>query len=160
MQVTSSDAQARINELTTLLTASASIIGIIISAIITYFLTKRREAELEWRKLKLSHYQEFMNALSGIVTNRSSPENQARFADARNAMNLVAPPRVLTKLRAFGDQISPRAHPNIEEHDRLLSDLLRSMRRDIHPQTPRDSRDFMFSLLDVGPAAPHTSIEP
>jgi putative exporter of polyketide antibiotics len=46
-----------------LLAALISASSAIIVAGVSYYLTKRREREVEWRKLKLEHYQKYIAAL-------------------------------------------------------------------------------------------------
>jgi membrane protein implicated in regulation of membrane protease activity len=62
--------------LTVALSASVSAGVAIISAIITYVLTRKREHRADWRKLKLNQYQEFLLALSGVVRERATPEGK------------------------------------------------------------------------------------
>jgi hypothetical protein len=51
--------------------------------------------------MKLERYREYILALSGTVEERDTPEAQARYSDAVNALQLVAPPDVLLALDAF-----------------------------------------------------------
>jgi hypothetical protein len=78
----------------------------IISIIITHVLTRRREHEDEWRKLKFSQYQEFILALSGNMNGRATPDGQRRYSNAVNSMALIAPKEVFTALRAFQAEVS------------------------------------------------------
>ncbi|HKO17365.1 MAG TPA: hypothetical protein VJU82_00610 [Acidobacteriaceae bacterium] len=73
----------------------------IVLAVAGFTLTRRRDRELEWRKLKLERYQEYVASLSGIVGRRSTPEGQARYSDAFNGLVLVAPAPLLKTLYAF-----------------------------------------------------------
>ena len=57
----------------------------------TNYLTKARERESEWRKLKLERYREYVSALSGIVEGSATSEAHKRYADAVNELQLVAP---------------------------------------------------------------------
>lgn len=139
--------------LTVAVTAVASVLTAVVAAAITYVLTKRREHEADWRRLKLEQYREFVLALSGIVGRRSTPDAQGRYADAVNTMTLVAPPAVLRALQSFQAQISHRnRNQSLVEHDRALSTLLRAMRADVHPVNPEDPQDFAFVLWDSEPA--------
>ena len=87
--------------LTIVFTALISFVTAIAVTIITYVLTRRREHEADWRKLKFSQYQELLLALSGITEGRSTAEAQARYSDAVNSMALVAPTQVVRALQAF-----------------------------------------------------------
>lgn len=134
--------------------AGAAISGAtaILAVVVTYTLTKRREHESDWRKLKFSQYQEFVLALSGIVNERSTPEAQARYSDAVNSMGLIAPMNVLRALSAFQAEISMRNQNRSDErHDELLDPLFREMRADVHPHRPTDDEDYLFKLLGVPP---------
>lgn len=138
--------------LTIVLTAAGSVGSGIMVAIITYLLTKRREREAEWRKLKFGQYQELLLAMSGIAEGRSTPETQARYADAFNSMSLVAPESVLMALRNYQDEISCRnTTRSLDEHDRLLNALLRAMRADMFPRKTAGARDFEFRLITTPP---------
>ncbi len=75
--------------LVAIISAAASLL---IVAAITFFLTltKRKEREAEWRKQKLEHYREFLDALSGTAGTDSTPDAQRRWARASNTIGLVA----------------------------------------------------------------------
>lgn len=134
------------------ISAVASVCGAIIAVIVTYILTKRREHEGDWRKLKFAQYQEFVLALSGIVNERSTFAGQARYSDAVNSMALIAPMNVLHALTAFQSEISFRnEHRSDERHDQLLDPLFRAMRADIHPHRTTDPAEYTFKLLGVPP---------
>ncbi len=73
--------------------------GGLLGAVLTYILTGRKEHAADWRKLKFEQYREFILALSGIVEGRSTDAAQLRYADAANAMMLVAPASVYQALQ-------------------------------------------------------------
>lgn len=132
-------------------TALIAAVTAISVAALSYLFTKRREREAEWRKLKLDHYKEFVAALSGVVGERSNAATQARFSDAINAMVLVAPSAVLRALYAYHDEVRVGNKSRSQDgHDRVLKDLLREIRRDVHPSAPDDS-SITFRLLDAPP---------
>lgn len=81
--------------LSAILAALASGIFALIGVIVTSILAQRREHEADWRQTKIEHYQEYVAALSNIVSGRSTPAAQERYADAVNALALVASPAVL-----------------------------------------------------------------
>lgn len=135
------------------ITALAAGLFAILVAVVTYVLTKKREHEADWRKARLEHYREFVAALSGVVRGRSTPVAQARYADAVNALTLVAPPAVLKALYAFQDEISYRnTKRSDEKHDQLLAALLREMRLDIQPSGSASGGDIRYRLISVPPA--------
>ena len=121
----------------------------LVVAAASYALSKRREREAEWRQVKLEHYREYIAGLSGIVNERATPASQARYSDAVNALLLVAPGAVLRALRSFQAEIaeSNKDRSNAR-HDALLSDLVRAIRRDIHPGRADDA-DLSFQVLGV-----------
>lgn len=134
---------------TSVLVATISAFAAIAVAVATYFFSRRRDREADWRKLKLDHYKEYVLALSGIVSRRSTTAAQARYSDAVNLMSLVAPRAVLQALYAFQDEISEANDSRTQRgHDESLAILLRAMRRDVQPTPPSDA-DLAFRLMDV-----------
>jgi hypothetical protein len=118
-------------------------------ATVSYTLNKQREREAEWRKVKLEHYREYMAALSAVVGHRSNDKAQTRYSDAVNTMGLVAPPPVLRALYAFQEEVSfNNPSHSKDSHDQRLSDLLREIRRDVHPKRPDDA-GIVFRLMDA-----------
>lgn len=87
----------------------------------TYWFTKKREREAEWRKEKLEHYKAFVAALGGTISGETTPDGQRAFARACNNLNLVAPQAVIEALRKFQDEIKV-SNPNksMERHDKLI----------------------------------------
>jgi len=133
--------------------AGISTIG---GVVITYALTRRREHEGDWRKLKFSQYQEYILALSGIVRGRASPEAHSRYADAVNSMSLVGTIEVLVALKKFQDEIAwvnQNNRKTDDRHDELLAMLLRAMRKDINPRRSHDDKAHPFRLLGLPPEA-------
>ena len=122
-------------------------------AAISYAFNKKREREAEWRKVKLEHYREYMAALSAVVGHRSNDTAQTRYSDAVNTMALVAPRDVLRALYAFQDEIRmSNANHSQANHDLRLGDLLRAIRRDVHPKPPDDT-GINFMLMDAPPSS-------
>lgn len=115
----------------------------------TYLLTKRREREADWRKMKLDLYREYMAALSGIVEGRETEEGHVRYVDAVNSLALVASPPVLKKLYAYLDyNSSSNVSKSLEQHDELLTNLVNALRQDVYPDASRgDSRAFRLITL-------------
>ncbi|RDV00124.1 hypothetical protein [Trinickia dinghuensis] len=125
-----------------ILAALASGAFALVGVIVTSTLARRREHESGWRQTKLEHYQEYVLALSSIVSGRSTPEAQHRYADAVNALALVASPAVLDAVQVFQREISYRnTERSDERHDALLSAAIHAMRQDVQPgridATPR-----------------------
>ncbi|RQS67238.1 hypothetical protein DID96_21980 [Burkholderia sp. Bp8963] len=121
-----------------ILAALASGVFALAGVIVTARLTQHREHEAEWRQTKIEHYQEFISALSGIVAGRSTPAAQERYADAVNALALVASPAVLDAVHAFQAEITYRNSARSDErHDVLLNAAIQTMRDDIQPSGSR-----------------------
>ena len=112
--------------------ALIALLGSVLAAVLTYWFTKRREREAEWRKEKLSHYMAFIESFSGIIEGDSSPEGHKSFAKATNNLLLFAPQTVITTLNEFRHEIRVSNMNRMQEkHDRLLASLLLAIRRDI-----------------------------
>ena len=135
----------------TLIVGLISATTAVVLAMAGYTLNRRRDRELEWRKLKLERYQEFIASLSGIVGRRSTDEGQARYADAFNSLILVAPAPVLKALQAFNnEQRIDNPGRTAAAYGKLQNELLQQLRRDIHPDLADQS--FEFFLIDSEPA--------
>jgi protein-S-isoprenylcysteine O-methyltransferase Ste14 len=61
------------------LTTLFPVVAAIAVAVLTYFLTKRKEREADWRKLKFDLYRDYMNAVAGITEGRMTPESETRY---------------------------------------------------------------------------------
>jgi hypothetical protein len=117
--------------------------------IVTPALAQRREHETDWRQTKIEHYQEYVTALSNIISGRSTPAAQERYADAVNALALVASSAVLDAVHAFQREMSYRNTDRSDaRHDGLLSAVMHAMRADVQPSRIRDPhREFSFLAL-------------
>jgi hypothetical protein len=119
---------------------------------LTYFFSRKRDHETDWRKLKLEYYKEYVAALSGTVHHGYDAAVQRRYSDAVNGLNLVAPPKVLIALYAFLDETSVKNQNRTNfKYDSLLSVLMRNMREDCHPTSPKDNVGFIFGTINVPP---------
>jgi hypothetical protein len=119
--------------------------GIFASAL-TFFLTKRKEHQAEWRKQKLESYKELLSAMSGVAVKQPSVEARSRFAHTTNHIMLVAAPPVLVALRALLDEISQEGG----RHDEFLTELMYSIREDLGIKPNRAGKDFLFKLSAAG----------
>jgi hypothetical protein len=129
------------------ISGAVSIAGVVVS----YLLSKRKEREADWRKLKLERYDEYVTALSGVVKGQElTPEAQARYATAVNGIALVAPSTVLKALYAFQDERSGEKSRNP-----LLNDLMNALRHDIHPG--RSNRKDAVAVRFMGVPSRSTS---
>ena len=110
----------------------------VVAPAISYYLTKKKEREADWRKYKFEQYKEFVTALSGIVGTDSTPAGNQRFAVACNTLNLIASKAVTTALHEFQDEIRvSNTNRSRTRHDALLSRLIWEIRADLGiPGTP------------------------
>lgn len=136
---------------TPILVAVISAAASLAVAAITFYLTKRKEREAEWRKQKLEHYREFLDALSGVVGSDATPEGQRRWARATNTIGLVASQQVLLMLREFQDAIAKsNPNPSVEAHDHALTQLMLAIRADLQVTPSDDPASFSFRLWCSG----------
>lgn len=134
-----------------LISASASLAV----AVITFFYTKRKEREVEWRKQKIEYYREFFDALNGIVgtggTSEVRREAQCRWARVVNTIGLVASQRVLVALWEFQDTIAKcNSNSSTEDHNKRLNLLMLAIRADLGITPVDDPTFFSFRLWDSG----------
>lgn len=120
--------------------------GISIAAV-TYFLAKKKEREADWRKYKFEQYKEFLTALSRMIGQIQTPEDQRCFAEACNTLYLIGTNGVLEALQNYRDTIMPsRGGQSDMEHNRRLSLLIWEIRKDVGiPGTP-DASNFTARL--------------
>lgn len=127
--------------------------GAIIVAALTFFLTKRYEQLSEWRQKKLEHYKELLSAISDLaVDGIDKVKANKRFALAVNTIALVAPQNVIKALMEFHGEIKhSNKNRSLENHDRLLMDLLLAIRKDIKLTSKDDRTTFDFHLIGSSP---------
>lgn len=65
----------------TVIASFAGVIVAVLTAVVTYATTKKREREAEIRKEKLEHYKEFMISLSGVMRERTRQTGSAPSLD-------------------------------------------------------------------------------
>jgi hypothetical protein len=134
-----------------LVTYLVGIIGSVLVAAFTYWSTKRREREAEWRKEKLAYYKAFAESLSGIVEGDATPEGHRLYAKATNNLLLFAPQSVIEAVNAFR-AATAASNPNRsrERHDQLLAQLLLCIRQDIGIHPADDRATFQAMLWTSG----------
>lgn len=127
--------------------AISSLTAILIAAV-TYFTTKLREREAEWRKQKLEHYTQYFVALAEIVGDKTSYESTARYAIAYNTVGLFASQEVIECLHHYQDFIQiPADQIQLGEHDKRLTRLVLAIRRDLRLKPTDDEESFSFRLI-------------
>lgn len=134
------------------LAAMISAVAALFVSTLSFSLNQRQQRQLDWRKVKLEMYREYVAALSGIIQGRETPEAHLRYADAANSLSLVASSQVLRALYAFLNENSFRnLSRTIERHDVLLTELLSAMRDDLEPR--EKGRPSNFHFISVPPTA-------
>jgi hypothetical protein len=138
---------------TSLVSAVVAAATALVVAVVTNHLSRVREREADWRRLKLDRYRELVAALSGVVEGRSSAVSHRRYADAINELQLVAPANVLSALENFLAHTSYRnPERSQEQHDALFSALIRAIRRDLMPKERASISRHDFWLQALPPS--------
>lgn len=115
-----------------IITTIISILWWILIASITYYLTKIKEQESEWRKEKLKIYIEFIESLSWITDCEWSYENDIKFAKCCNNLYLFAPLKVLSALKIFQKEVAiTNTNKSFEKYTQTLGNLISEIRKDI-----------------------------
>jgi hypothetical protein len=131
---------------------AVAIVTATISVGLTYLLTKKREQESDWRKMKLDLYRAYVLALSGVVKASKTPEDQTKYADALNSLTLAAPAAVLRALYAFQDAAADRAGTGTPTNlEKRLNDVLKALRQDLYPRSNRRGEPTQFRLMSPPP---------
>ena len=122
--------------------------GVIVPAV-SFYLTKKKEREADWRKYKFEQYKEFLLSMSGTLGADPTPEGKRSFATACNALHLIGSRGVLVALHALIDGTSS-ANCSRAAHDALLSKLIWEIRQDVGiPGTP-EAAEFSARLWSSG----------
>jgi hypothetical protein len=126
-----------------LLVAVISGVVSIFGLIVGYLLTKQKDREADWRKMKLDLYKSFIVALSGQLNDLTTI--QMAYVEATNALALVAPPGVLNAVSTLNEAFVQRRSGISAE---TIQTLLRALRRDIHPhhRHTKENLDLPFFL--------------
>lgn len=136
----------------TIIVAIITVVGTIVAAAITSYLTRAKDREAEWRSVKLAHYKRFMTALSAIVGPTPTPEERITFAVAANDIYLVGSPAVLVALRAYLDETAnSNSGKVVDRHDELLTVLIYAIRDDLGRKPNRPNEPFEFRMWSGKP---------
>lgn len=122
----------------------------IVVATLTYWLAKQREREAEWRKAKLEFYKNFIEATSGILDGEDSPETQRIYSQASNNLLLFAPQEIIELNDNFRKRTRKGSGISIGEHDKLLTELILAIRKDIGVKPKDDVKTFKAKLWSSG----------
>lgn len=127
--------------------------GSLITASITFFLTKRYEIKAEWRKRKFSYYETLFTAMADLAIDGTDKEEaNLRFSRAFNTIALIASQEVIRSLIDFHDHIKfSNKNKNPEEHDILLTKLVLEVRKDIGLSSKDKLPNFQFHMIGSRP---------
>ena len=136
-----------------IIVAVVSIIGTIISASITFYLTKKRELKIQWQNEKLNHYKVLLSSLSDLAVDGIDKDKaNERFVLAVNTIAVVAPQYVITALMNFYNEAKfSNKSPSIESYDLLFKELILAIRKDIGLSIKDDIDTFNFHLIGAAP---------
>ena len=127
----------------------SSLTAILVAAL-TYWTTKEREREAEWRKEKLAHYKEYFAALAGIAGSHATDETRKRYAIAFNTVGLFASQEVIECLHMYQELTRlPTEQVQMEEHDKRLTRLVFAIRRDLKLKSSDNVETFSFHLISA-----------
>jgi hypothetical protein len=128
-----------------------SALAVIIASVGAIYLTKQKEREAVWRAKKLTYYEEFFGAVSGIVGNSAPSDAKIRFATAANNLHLIGSSGVIKALHAFCDEIAESNQKRSRErHDILWSRLAWEIRVDLDDAPSKEPGDFEAWLWASG----------
>lgn len=130
---------------TAVIVAAISAASAVIVAAVSFYLTKSKEREADWRKYKFEQYKEFLRSLSRITGQDHRIEDGRGFAEACNTLYLIGTNGVLEALQEYRNTITSGVQSDME-HNRRLSTLILEIRKDVGvPGTP-DASNFAARL--------------
>jgi hypothetical protein len=136
---------------TSVIVAIISAVASLLGAVVSLFVSMRKEKEADWRKVKFEHYREFMGGLSSIVGTDTTPDGHRRFAQVCNTIQLIASNQVIKALHNFRDEIAvSNPSRSQEKHDELLSVLVRAIRADLGISPASNPADLSIQLWVSG----------
>jgi hypothetical protein len=141
-----------------IIVASISLLASVITASLSYYLTKKHQIKTEERKLKEGYYKSFIKALSDVAIDNYDDEAQKRLSEGFNSLIVIAGPNVVRELMEFHNFIRPEntiIHRDSEdwsiEHDNRLRKLIKAMREDIFDKE-KDIDKYISKVHLVGKA--------
>lgn len=84
---------------------------------LTFFLTKKKERDADWRRVRIEQYRELISAMSEVAGSNPTEAARRRLALASNHVGLFASPPVLRCLTALLDAVKV-------EHAKVLAKAL------------------------------------
>lgn len=127
---------------TAIITASASILV----AALSFYWTKKKEMEADWRKKKLEMYDQLFSALAGIVDGNVTQESRVEFAKATNTIGLIASVDVINAMEQLRFATKPE---NRGMHDEALTKFVIAVRKDLGLPLITDNT-FVYRLWSSG----------
>ena len=114
-----------------------SIIGIVVVAVSTslsYFFAKRKQLSADECRLKEKCYLDYIKALSDNVLIENCDDSLRQLSSAHNHILLIGNADVVRNLRHFTKLIAIDNKKGFtqEEHDKSLTELIKSMRIDLY----------------------------
>ena len=130
-----------------IIVAISSMTAIAVAAF-TYYTTKQREREAEWRREKLTHYKDYFAALAETIGKDVSQDARSRYCIAFNTVGLFASQEVIDRLHAYQEITRlPYSEVDAAEHDRRLTKLVLAVRRDLKLRPDDDVATFSFQMI-------------
>lgn len=128
----------KIIPLSPVIIASIGLLASVITASLSYYLTKKYQLKMEVRRLKEEFYKSFIKALSDVAIDNRDDEAQKRLSEGFNSLLLIANAEVVKHLMKFHDfvriennSISRDSEEWSRKHDDLLTELVKVMRYDL-----------------------------
>ena len=125
------------------LVPSISIIVAIVSASLSYYFTKRLQMTADERRLKREYYQKYLIALNDIGINPKNIDCQNNFAKLHNTITLIGNPDVVKNVmdfHTFNIERREDSNDNKQNHDKILTNLIKSMRVDLYKKKKTNNK--------------------
>lgn len=142
--------------------AIISAAAVVITAIITHWLTRKNQIKFEERKLKETYYTQYIKALSDNINIEDQKEAMKILHYAYNNLLLVSSTDVVNKLIRFTDMtlqsgkvyckrynILKDSKDYQDEYDRRLTELMIAFRYDLFGKKKTDKHYPLIRLLSV-----------
>ena len=141
-----------------IIVASISLFASVITASLSYHLTKKHQLKMEERRLKEEYYKSFIKALSDVAIDNYDNKAQKKLSEGFNSLIVMASPKVVKVLMKFHNFIKPTntiiPRDSKEwsiEHDNQLQKLIKTMRQDIFGKE-KNIDDYISQVHLVGKA--------
>jgi hypothetical protein len=117
-----------------LLVPVIGIVMAVVSAVLTYMFTKKKQILADENRLKEKYYLNYIEAISNVVVSKYHNKTRDELANAQNQLLLVGSASVVKDLMIFHNYINPYNNNEFDSstHDELLTNLLKSMRIDLY----------------------------